>query len=122
MRKLYRELPRILPAVVIGAVLILLVALLLFASRDDNHSPHAEGSVCPGDAVVGEAVIFDARNSTDPDGDVLEYRWTIQGCISSSSLRFEYIFPQPGNYTVTLRVADPGGLTDQATFLVDVGP
>jgi chitinase len=78
--------------------------------------------VRPGNTVVGETVLFDASNSSDPDGDELEYLWMIQGGILCSSPIFEFIFPNPGNYTVTLEVTDPGGLTDKETYLVDVAP
>ncbi|MGA1822214.1 MAG: PKD domain-containing protein [Thermoplasmatota archaeon] len=120
MKRLIREMPRVVPAAAIGAVLIIVVALLLFVSRDTNNAPHAEGSVRPGNVVVGEVVLFDARNSSDPDGDDLNYLWTIQGGVSSSSQVFEYIFPNPGNYTVILKVRDTGGLEDHETFLVFV--
>ncbi|WP_457068143.1 InlB B-repeat-containing protein [Hymenobacter sp. UYAg731] len=68
-------------------------------------------------------VQFTGSNSTDPNGGVLTYRWDFgDGTATSSSANPGHTFSPatsaPTNYTVTLTVTNPQGLTNQASLLI----
>ena len=64
-----------------------------------------------GDAPV--EVAFDAGGSSDPDGEVLRYRWDFgdgSPPVTSAGAAVTHRYGAAGTYTATLRVTDPGGL------------
>ncbi|MBM4248405.1 MAG: GNAT family N-acetyltransferase [Euryarchaeota archaeon] len=67
---------------------------------------------------------FDANASKDPDNDALTFLWDFGDKASSSDTSTEprtwYKYPEPGTYTVTLKVRDIGGLEATATKNVKV--
>ncbi|PSP72844.1 hypothetical protein BRC86_11505 [Halobacteriales archaeon QS_3_64_16] len=72
----------------------------------------------------GEAIMFDASNSVDPDGEIVRYEWDFGD--GSEDLTAElptvsHAFEEPGTYVVSLRVTDDDGDTDviQKTVTVD---
>ncbi|MEC7976879.1 MAG: PKD domain-containing protein, partial [Candidatus Thermoplasmatota archaeon] len=63
---------------------------------------------------VGDTVSFSATNSYDADGNIVSYKWTINGGLNSEEYNQEnldYLFKNEGNYEVTLRVTDNDGET-----------
>ncbi|MEC9138371.1 MAG: CARDB domain-containing protein, partial [Candidatus Thermoplasmatota archaeon] len=63
---------------------------------------------------VGDTVSFSATNSYDADGNIVSYKWTINGGLNSEEYNQEnldYLFENEGNYEVTLRVTDNDGET-----------
>lgn len=81
-----------------------------------NQEPTAEYSFSTTSAETGETVAFDASASTDPDGQVVEYRWDFDddGVIDhvSTDSDARYTYDEPGTYVVTLIVQDDDGATD----------
>lgn len=69
---------------------------------------------------VGEiplTVQFDASESMDPDGEIVEYEWDLDGDGSyddGNEVTSEYTYTQYGTYTVKLRVTDNNGETSVA--------
>lgn len=61
-------------------------------------------------------VEFDGRNSADPNGEPLNYRWDFgDGSALSTGAQVSHIFTQPRTFTVTLRVTNPRtGLFDES--------
>lgn len=65
-----------------------------------------------GDSLEGKIfqaknpVYISAKKTFDPDGDELEYKWTIDGNECSNKESFPYYFDEPGQHTVELSVSD----------------
>ena len=66
------------------------------------------------------AVTFSARNSYDPDGQIMECAWEMgDGRLAKGSL-IQHIFAEPGIYTVNLLVVDNSGATATTNITVTV--
>ena len=83
---------------------------------DANHPPvaHADG---PYYGLIHEPVTFDASQSNDTDGYIVDYSWNLGDgtIISTIQLRFTHTYSQIGNYTVILTVTDNGGAKNSTT-------
>jgi PKD domain len=78
-----------------------------------------------GSGVAGGPLAFDAGLSKDDDpGDEsqFEYAWSFGDGQSGSGRTPSHVYPQPGDYSVTLTVTDPMGLSASATRSVSVAP
>ncbi|MDX1612015.1 MAG: PKD domain-containing protein, partial [Candidatus Thermoplasmatota archaeon] len=66
---------------------------------------------------------FDASSSSDPDGTIASYAWTLgDGATATGATPATHTYPTWGSYTVTLTVTDDDGATSQASAQVTVGP
>ena len=84
-----------------------------------GQGPTADFSISPSDPSPGDTVIFSAGSSSDPDGEIVEYRWLI-GTDSYSGLTVPFTIPEPGSYYVELTVTDNDGATDTTSTTVRV--
>ena len=86
-----------------------------------NQAPTAvfNMSADEGAALVGEAVRFDAGDSTDPDGDDLTYEWDFGDEGSDTGPQVTHAYSKAGTYTVGLTVSD-GSLSDSAEQEIEV--
>ena len=94
-----------------------------------NQHPQALILMPTNGAVVeaGKPFQIDGSASTDPDGDDLEYMWTLSGLgspIDLSTKMSDFVtVNDPGNDLVlTLLVKDPDGLTDSSIAIINVEP
>ncbi|RLG07116.1 MAG: hypothetical protein DRN68_05855, partial [Thaumarchaeota archaeon] len=73
---------------------------------------------------AGERIRFDASPSHDPDGEIAEYEWDFDGdgIFDAKGKVVEDTFETSGEHTVTLRVTDDRGATDEVTKAVGVLP
>ena len=85
----------------------------------ENRAPTAEVSYSPSEPVAGETVTFSAE-ATDPDDDLLEYDWRVNGEHVSVYSTFEYAFEGPGEYEVAVTVTDDDGAADTVRRVVTV--
>jgi hypothetical protein len=91
------------------------------ADEVDNEPP--EVRLVSGDIVVipGQSVEFDASQSTDPDGDDLEYTWDFGDGTTASGPTAAHVFPDvPGDVTVRVDVSDgQSGAGTEATLFAE---
>lgn len=74
-------------------------------------------------ALTGAPVRFSAEGSRDPQQLPLTYTWRFgadPGAAERSGLEIQHVFTAPGEWRVTLTVANDKGLTDEATLVVQV--
>lgn len=86
---------------------------------DDGKRPTARLDIDPNNADIGEEVEFDARESSDPDGDIEEYEFDIDGDgdydITSDDGEVERTFFREIDDRAKVRVTDDDGYTDTDT-------
>jgi PKD repeat protein len=74
----------------------------------------------------GQKVTFNSSRSVDPDGKIIKSRWFIDNKYISEGPDFEYVFKEPGVYTVGLEVTDnfvkPLSSVDYAKVTVNYPP
>ena len=86
--------------------------------RNTNRAPTAAFTV----TQQNQHVVVNS-NSQDPEGEGLTYQWSLDGTPTpnATSSRYDYVGLASGSsHTITLKVTDPGGLSDQATQSVKV--
>jgi len=87
-----------------------------------NQPPVAKFSFSPSEPKVGETVTFDASESYDPDGHIIDYSWDFGDGSTGHGERVTHSFSSARTYTIKLTVTDDGGLSDSTTHQVTVHP
>lgn len=89
-----------------------------------NDPPTAVFDFAPGEPAVNTSVVFNASNANDVDGEIVAYRWDLNGdgTIDTVGERptVTAVFRDPGTYDVTLVVEDDDGATSRFTQEVAV--
>jgi PKD repeat protein len=80
--------------------------------------PVASFTTSPSSPTVNQSVTF-TSTSTDPDNDIAQYDWLIDG-VPASGPTASASFSTAGPHSVTLTVTDGGGRTDSKTQTVTV--
>jgi len=72
---------------------------------------------------AGNPVYLTAENSSDADGNTLEYRWEIGDTVQLDGMDQEHIFTEAGKYTITLIVSDGRGksLAKRQIEVIEIG-
>jgi len=99
----------------IGFLLVGLVFLggCLPGQKPSPQPPQAQFSFSPITPKVGDEVVFDASESKDPDGQIVEYLWDFgDGSPAESGPAVIHIYAAAGSYTVKLTVTDDQGLSN----------
>ncbi len=75
-----------------------------------------------GSRTVAEAelVWFSGLASSDPDGQIVDYRWDFGDGSTAAGAALYHSYPTAGAYTVTLTVTDNDGLTDTDVITITV--
>ena len=80
-------------------------------NSSSNAPPSAQFTMNTTSGAAPLTVTFDASPSSD-DGQIASYEWNFgDGSATDSGRTAMHIYNQAGNYTVTLRVTDEGGLS-----------
>ncbi len=85
-----------------------------------NRAPSPSVSHSPTEVTAGTTVTFDASESTDADGSIAEYRWTLPDGTTATGERIEYAFGEAGSRTVELALTDDEGRTTTETLTAEV--
>eukprot|EP00536_Pseudo-nitzschia_multiseries_P017793 jgi/Psemu1/264514/estExt_Genewise1Plus.C_18160001 len=70
---------------------------------------------------VGDEVELDGSESSDPDGDQLEYAWDFGDGTTSTEEKPTHRFGKPGTYDVALVVTDAEGISQQSSAPISIG-
>ncbi|WP_405057577.1 carbohydrate-binding protein [Kribbella sp. NBC_01505] len=86
-----------------------------------NRNPVAKAAGTPTSGGRPLTVAFSSAGSSDPEGGALTYRWTFGDGGTSTQANPSYTYNTAGNFTATLTVTDPTGLTGTANVQISVG-
>lgn len=91
------------------------------STPEPNTPPNAEATVSPPSGEAPLTVTFDGSASSDPDGQIEEYRWDISGPTpGGEGQTITRRFQTSGEYEATLTVVDDDGDTDTTSVTVEV--
>ena len=88
-----------------------------------NRPPTAVARASPASGPAPLSVTFNAKGSSDPDGDALTYAWDLDDdgqFDDSTSASPTRTYTTAGNVTVSLRVTDARGLPDTDSVVISV--
>jgi DNA/RNA endonuclease G, NUC1 len=88
-------------------------------TRNCAPTAHITGAGLAGGAE-GQSLHFDATTSSDVDGTVQQYQWSVDGVAAGSGPTLDHVFADNGTYQVRLVVTDNGGATDVTTSSVSI--
>lgn len=84
--------------------------------------PIAKFAYTPQNPTANEEITFNASESYDPDGNIVNYTWNFgDGNITTvTTSLIEHAYSAYANYTATLTVTDNDGLKDTMTALIEI--
>jgi len=85
-----------------------------------NQAPQANFTMSRNQGNAPLTVILNASSSFDPDGSITSYQWSSSDGQAANSQNTQFIFNNPGTYTISLTVTDDKGKTAQTTKTVTV--
>jgi PKD repeat protein len=85
-----------------------------------NDSPNAVINVNTMSVEIGQYICFNASESTDPDGIIIEYTWDFGDGTKDSGMYSIYFYSSAGTYSVTLTVIDDEGASDIDSISITV--
>ncbi len=91
-----------------------------------TQPPVARLTLTPAAPRAKQTITFDASGSTDPDGQIVEYKWDFDGDgrvdLTSTDPKVSYAYLAGGNYTVRLTVKDNTGVESSISVPLFVSP
>jgi DNA/RNA endonuclease G (NUC1) len=91
------------------------------AAVESNTQPPLATIEGPAAAIAeGDSATFTAAGSLDPNGTIASYAWDFGDGSTGAGASVTHTFAQDGAFTVRLTITDNDGLTDSATFTVNV--
>ncbi|MBU1017680.1 PKD domain-containing protein [Patescibacteria group bacterium] len=89
--------------------------------NDENHGPIPQINVDKARVRVGQFIIFNGLESSDPDGEVVKYEWDFGDALGDSGVIVEHVYKKTGGYIITLTAIDDLGESRQQQIQVKVG-
>ena len=86
----------------------------------ENIAPVAVATATPTSGTAPLTVSLDGTGSTDEDGTITAYAWTIPGADNATEATVSVTFAEAGAYEVVLTVTDDDGATDSDTVTITV--
>jgi len=83
-----------------------------------NFEPKAK-ILAPSEGYVGQEILFDGSQSSDPNDDPLNFYWNFGNGNSGNGEKVSHIYQNPGEYLVTLTV-DDGMASSSATATIKI--
>ncbi len=87
----------------------------------ENKPPIASFTYLPKNPIANQNIIFDASNSTDPDGTVTNYEWNFGDAETGFGKVTTHSYANNGTYTANLTVTDDKGATNSTSKEITVG-
>jgi PKD repeat protein len=91
-----------------------------------NQRPVVSFTVSPAEPRIRQEVKFDATDSYDPDGSIVEYRWDFDGDgtvdLTTSDPVVSYVYEESGTYNPVLTAVDDAGAAASYTGTIYVSP
>jgi len=106
-----------------------IIAVVLYESQstqffdvqvESNYPPQAAIIYLPSPLGVGDAAIFNASESADPDGEIVSYSWSFGDGSKAEGVVVEHKYMRPGRYAVKLAVTDDKGASAEDTVVIEV--
>lgn len=88
--------------------------------HEGNQAPAARINASADHVLLNDPVRLDGRDSSDPDGDALQYEWDLGDGTSASGATVRHTYESERSYKVQLTVTDPAGKSGSATHTVTV--
>ncbi|KAF5437430.1 PKD repeat-containing protein [Candidatus Methanophagaceae archaeon] len=87
-----------------------------------NKQPIASYSYSPCNPVINQTLTFNAINSTDPDGNIINYEWNFgdETVTNTTEPVITHAYASVGTYTVNLTVTDDDDATNATTKFIDI--
>jgi PKD repeat protein len=85
-----------------------------------NRLPTASFTESANTVLTGETIVFNASQSYDPDGTIVNYLWDFGDGTNTTGEVVNHSYDDDGNYTITLTVTDDDGATNSTSSLITV--
>jgi PKD repeat protein/type 1 glutamine amidotransferase len=89
------------------------------ANPPGNVPPIVQAAATPRSGTAPLRVTF-TSSAVDPDGDQVSTVWDFGDGVKAGGASIAHTYTQPGTYTATVTVKDPGGLTDTDSVTISV--
>ena len=85
-----------------------------------NILPRAEIFASAEEGLAPLSVSFDAGNSADANGSIIDYAWKFPGGESAAGVKTNFTFEEPGEFPVELKVTDNNAESSSTSLVIRV--
>ena len=93
---------------------------IMTVTETANQLPTASFTAVPTSGIAPLEVAFNASNSSDSDGSIINYVWNFKDGNTGTGQTINHTFSSTGSYNVELTVTDNEGATDSTTKTITV--
>jgi len=107
-----------------GILMVTIVSMFFLISISTSLSLAQQPPVAiisaPDTALTNQTVTFDASQSYDPNGTILNYTWDFGDGTTGYGKVVNHSYTKPGNYTITLTILDNENLSNSTSKQIEV--